>query len=230
MEEMKAQSASQVAPDREEAPRRGGRMPAGTDPQKRHQIIEGAGRIFTSVGYDAASMSDVAREADVSKATLYVYFPNKEKLFAAICGEKRDRNISEVLATLDRNRPIDEMLLEFGSELVRRVSVPQVMAAHRIVIGVAERMPEVGQEFFAAGPMRLATELADYLQHHADAGGLHIDDALLTAAQFLELCLATIFRPRLYAAQPNPASEDEIAKVVGSAVKVLLAAYGSAKQ
>lgn len=204
-------------------------MPAGTDPQKRHQIIEGAGRIFTAVGYDAASMSDVAREADVSKATLYVYFPNKEKLFAAICGEKRDRNISEVLATLDRTRPLDEMLLEFGSELVRRVSVPHVMAAHRIVIGVAERMPDVGQEFFEAGPMRLATELAAYLQHHADAGRLQIDDAFLTAAQFLELCLATIFRPRLYAARPDPASEEEIAKVVGSAVRVLLAAYGTGK-
>lgn len=211
----------------DEAPRRGGRPAAGTDPQKRLQILDGASRVFTSLGYDVASMSDVAREADVSKATLYVYFPNKEKLFAAICGAKRDRSISEVLATLDRARPLREMLLEFGSELVRRFSMPHVMAAHRIVIGVAERMPDVGQEFFEAGPLRLAKELAAYLQHHADAGRLRIDDAFLTAAQFLELCLATIFRPRLYAVQPDPASEEEIAKVVGSAVRVLLAAYGT---
>lgn len=210
----------------EAVPRRGGRPPAGTDPQKRLQILEGASRVFTSVGYDAATMNDVAREADVSKATLYVYFPNKEKLFAAICGEKRDRNISEVLATLDPTRPLEGMLREFGAELVRRVSVPHVMAAHRIVIGVAERMPDIGQEFFEAGPMRLATELGEFLKGHATAGRLHkVDDPLLAAAQFLELCLATIFRPRLYAARTELVSEDEIAKVVGSAVRVFLAAY-----
>ena len=43
--------------------RRGGRPAAGTDPQKRRQILEGAGRIFSTLGFDAASMSDVAREA-----------------------------------------------------------------------------------------------------------------------------------------------------------------------
>ena len=48
--------------------RRGGRPAAGTDPQKRRQILDGAGRIFSTLGYDAASMSDVAHEAQVSKA------------------------------------------------------------------------------------------------------------------------------------------------------------------
>jgi len=212
-----------------EAQRRGGRPPAGTDPQKRQQILDGATRVFTSVGYEAASMNDVAREADVSKATLYVYFPNKEKLFAAICAEKRDRNIGELIASLDVDRPIDEMLHAFGAGLLRRLSAPYVMVAHRIVIGVAERMPEIGQEFFEAGPLRLTKALAAYLQHHVDAGNLKIDDTFLAAAQFLELSQATIFRPRLYAALPDAASEQEIEKVIGSALRLFLARYGDAR-
>ena len=51
--------------------RPGGRPAAGTDPDKRRQILEGAGRVFSSVGFDAASMNDIAREAGVSKPTLY---------------------------------------------------------------------------------------------------------------------------------------------------------------
>ena len=78
--------------------RRGGRPPAGTDPLKRQQILDGAGRVFSTLGFDAASMSDVAREAEVSKATLYVYFENKEQLFTRICAERRDRNIAELMA------------------------------------------------------------------------------------------------------------------------------------
>ncbi|HEX2841641.1 TetR/AcrR family transcriptional regulator [Hyphomicrobium sp.] len=205
--------------------RRGGRPPAGTDPQKRQQILEGGGRVFSTLGFDAASMSDVAREARVSKATLYVYFQDKEHLFAAICAERRDRNIAELIAVLDTSAPLEQSLFAFGSQMLSRVSQPYVVAASRIVIGVAERMPEVGSEFFEAGAIRLANALAGFLEHHAARGELSLDDSFLAAAQFLELAQATVFRPRLYGVTKEPATEEEIRKVVGSAVRVFLAGY-----
>jgi TetR/AcrR family transcriptional regulator of autoinduction and epiphytic fitness len=211
-------------------PRRGGRPAAGTDPLKRRQIMDGAGRIFSTLGFDAASMSDVAREAEVSKATLYVYFQNKEQLFTAICAERRDRNISELSVLLDVEKPIDVALTEFGTEALRRLSQPFVVAAHRIVIGVAERMPEIGREFYDAGPKRLALALADFIAHHVKAGRLETNDPYLAAVQLLELGQATIFRPRLYAVVQEPASEEEIARVVASAVRMFLATYGAAQR
>ncbi|HEY8128213.1 MAG TPA: TetR/AcrR family transcriptional regulator, partial [Hyphomicrobium sp.] len=167
--------------------RRGGRPAAGTDPQKRRQILDGAGRIFSTLGFDAASMSDVAREAQVSKATLYVYFQDKEHLFTAICAERRDRNISEMISLLVVEKPMKAVLTEFGTQILTILSEPFVVAAHRIVIGVAERMPEVGTEFFEAGPKRMATALAKFFDHHVAAGRLSMPDSYLAAAQFLEL-------------------------------------------
>lgn len=205
--------------------RRGGRPPAGTDPVKRRQIIEGAGRIFSTLGFDAASMSDVAREAQVSKATLYVYFQDKEHLFTAVCGERRDRSIAEMIAALDVEKPLEEMLHAFGSDIARRISDPVVVAANRIVIGVAERMPEVGNEFFKEGPIRLVEAFAAFLEQHNARGNLKVEDSFLAAVQFLELAQATIFRPRLYAVTMEPASEEAIAKVAASAVRVFLAGY-----
>src|SRR5580658_8185704 len=58
------------------------------DSAKRRQIVEGARSIFLAQGFDAASMSDIARAAGVSKGTLYVYFANKEQLFEAIVHEE----------------------------------------------------------------------------------------------------------------------------------------------
>jgi AcrR family transcriptional regulator len=205
--------------------RRGGRPPAGTDPHKRRQIVEGAGRVFSTLGFDAASMSDVAREAQVSKATLYVYFQDKEHLFTAVCAERRDRNIAEMIAMLDPAKPVAETLQAFGTEMLRRITQPFVVATNRIVIGVAERMPDVGNEFFEAGPMRVVRAFAEFLERHHAQGTLRIDDSFLAAVQFLELAQATIFRPRLYAITNEPASEEEIRKVVTSAVRVFLAAY-----
>lgn len=206
-------------------PRRGGRPPAGTDPTKRRQIVEGASRVFSTLGFDAASMSDVAREAQVSKATLYVYFQDKEHLFTAVCSERRDRNILELIALLDLAKPLDDALHAFATEAMRRITLPEVVAAHRIVIGVAERMPDVGNEFFAGGPLRIAEALAQFLDEHARRGALAMENSILAATQFLELAQATLFRPRLYAATREPASEAEIEKVVSSAVRVFLAAY-----
>ena len=206
--------------------RPGGRPPAGTDPAKRRSILEGAGRVFTSMGFDAASMSDIAREASVSKPTLYVYFPNKEELFAAVCGERRDRSIAELVALLDRSLPVQQVLSDFGLECLHRMASPLVMSAVRVVIGVVGRMPEIGAEFFAAGPDRLAKELASYLDDHAARGALAIDDSKLAAVQFLELCQATVFRPTMYGARTTPPSEPEMQRVVASAVAMFMAAYG----
>jgi TetR/AcrR family transcriptional regulator of autoinduction and epiphytic fitness len=213
--------------DTDREARRGGRPPAGTDPEKRRRIIEGAGRVFADLGFDAASMSDVAREAQVSKATLYVYFQDKEHLFSAVCGERRDRNIAEMIAILDTSKPLEETLLSFGMDGVNRVTQPFVVATNRIVIGVAERMPDIGNEFFEGGAMRLVRALAEYLDQHIAGGSLEIDDSVLAAAQFLELTHATLFRPRLYAVTKEPVSEEEARKVVTSAVRMFLAAYAT---
>ena len=58
------------------------------DSAKRRQIVQGARSIFLARGFDAASMSDIAKAAGVSKGTLYVYFDNKEQLFEAIVHEE----------------------------------------------------------------------------------------------------------------------------------------------
>jgi TetR/AcrR family transcriptional regulator len=47
-------------------------------------IADAAERLFFSRGYEAVSMDDIAREVELNKATLYLYFESKEALFAAI--------------------------------------------------------------------------------------------------------------------------------------------------
>lgn len=51
---------------------------------KREHILETARRLFFSRGIRAVSMDDVAREAGVSKKTVYAHFPSKEALVRAL--------------------------------------------------------------------------------------------------------------------------------------------------
>ena len=52
--------------------------------QRKTEIIDAAERLFFSRGYEDVSMDDIAREVDLNKATIYLYFTNKEALFATI--------------------------------------------------------------------------------------------------------------------------------------------------
>ncbi len=51
---------------------------------RRNDIIEAAERVFFTKGYDSATMDDVAKEAEFSKRTVYVYFNSKEQIYFEI--------------------------------------------------------------------------------------------------------------------------------------------------
>jgi AcrR family transcriptional regulator len=98
-----------------EFPSSGGRWAAGEDPAKRKQILDGARRVFMKLGFDAASMNDVTREAGVSKGTLYVYFANKEELFTAMIESERAAFVASMRTALAEDaRGIETGLHDFG--------------------------------------------------------------------------------------------------------------------
>ena len=48
------------------------------------EILDAAERLFFSRSYEEVSMDEIAREVELNKATIYLYFKNKETLFATI--------------------------------------------------------------------------------------------------------------------------------------------------
>ena len=203
------------------------RAAAGEDPAKRRQILEGARRAFVGLGFDAASMNDVVREAGVSKSTLYVYFRSKEELFRALIECEREAYLTEVEALLvDPGEPA-ETLRRYGRRLARLVMSPEAMHAKRTVIAVAARMPELGREFYRHGPARGLALLITYFEKACAAGTLAIDDVPLAAAQFVELATAGILRRRFFDDEAPPVSDDEMARIVDAAVALFMAGYGA---
>jgi TetR/AcrR family transcriptional regulator len=51
---------------------------------RRTVILDAAERLFFSRGYEDVSMDEIAREVELNKATIYLYFKNKDTLFASI--------------------------------------------------------------------------------------------------------------------------------------------------
>jgi AcrR family transcriptional regulator len=51
---------------------------------RRKQIMEAAEKVFCAKGFGSATMEDIAQEAELSPATLYLYFKNKDELYTSI--------------------------------------------------------------------------------------------------------------------------------------------------
>src|SRR5580658_1837497 len=186
----------------------------GTDEgAKRRQIMDGARAVFLAQGFDAASMGEIARAAGVSKGTLYVYFDNKEQLFEAIVNEQCQVQ-AEGLFNLDPNDPdVEGVLMRLGTGFVDYLCQPEKASPLRTVIAIADRMPEIGKRFYEKGPACGIATLATYLKAQVDAGVLAVEDCEIAAAQFLDACQSTLFKPVLFNFAPPPSSE-RIARVV----------------
>jgi AcrR family transcriptional regulator len=209
---MNAQAQAKLAPQ------------TADDSAKRRQIVQGARSIFLAQGFDAASMNDIARAAGVSKGTLYVYFDNKEQLFAAIVREECMFHAESMFDLDPGDHDVEGTLQRLGAAYIEFLCLPEKASALRTVIAIAERMPEIGKTFYETGPAFGIDKLAAYLRAQTKAGVLAIDDCELAAAQFMDACKSTLVLPVLLNFHEAPESS-RIAYVVGHAVKAFLACY-----
>jgi len=193
------------------------------DSSKRRQILDGARKVFMALDFAGASMNEIARAAGVSKGTLYVYFTDKSRLFEAIV-EDEALEKAKIAYNLDPRRDVETTLREFGRTYIGSICRPGGGSSIRTVMAIAERMPDVGRQFYENVLANTINRLADYLRAHVRPGDLAIDDCGLAAAQFLQMCQATLFLPFVFQAEPAPSAE-RIARVVDSATRLFLQTY-----
>ena len=194
------------------------------DRAKCRQLMEGARAVFLAQGFDGASMGEIARRAGVSKGTLYVYFDSKEALFEAIFEDESRLQAEQVFALDSSDHDVEAVLTRLGCAYVRFLCRPGGLSPLRTVISISERMPAIGKRFYEAGPATGVARLCRYLEDQVAAGCLVIDDIELAAAQFLDSCQSTVFKPLLFNFGELP-SDERIHHVVGTAVRTFLAAY-----
>ena len=192
------------------------------DSSKRRQILDGARKVFMDLGFDGASMGEIARSAGVSKGTLYVYFADKSRLFEAIV-EEESLEQGKVAFNFDPERDVTTTLMEFGKAYIQMLCRPGGGSATRTVMAIAERMPEVGRRFYNNVVSLTIARLATYLEARAAKGDLAIADCQLAASQFMQMCQVP-FMPFIFQAAPAPSAE-RITEVVESATRMFLAGY-----
>ncbi|MGW1892363.1 TetR/AcrR family transcriptional regulator [Streptomyces sp. NPDC002004] len=194
---------------------------------KHQAIMEAATAAFLAKGYAGTSMDDIAKQASVSKQTVYKHFADKEKLFAEIVLATTDR--IEAMIDLVSDIPADadcleENLLRLASQFLTALTQPQVLQLRRLIIANADTFPDLGAAWYEQGFERVLDTLAAAFQRLTDGGLLRMEDPLLAANHFAGLLLWIPVNKAMFTGSPQH-TEADLDHYANAGVRAFLSAY-----
>ncbi len=166
-----------------------GRPSAEEASELREAFLQTALRSFLDLGYAATSIEAIARDAGVAKITIYRQFSGKQDLFREVAYRALAR----------ANRQMQELMVSEGADtkealriLVERMYLgladPETRAVLRLVVGEAERFPELAASLYSESSCVLAPA-AELLAKANARGDLHVPNAPVAAAQLAALAM-----------------------------------------
>jgi TetR/AcrR family transcriptional regulator, mexJK operon transcriptional repressor len=204
--------------------------PNRTD-RKRGAIIAAATTAFLERGYAGTSMDQIAAAASVSKQTVYKQFSDKEQLFTAIIldtmGRANDELVRGATLALEDSDDVETDLIELAHQLISSIWQPEVLRLRRLVIGEADRFPQLGLAYWERGFRAGVDALAASIAVLAERGRLVVHDPRLAAQHLAGLVLWVPLNRVMFAGGTNRPPTAELQHIATTGVRVFLRAYGT---
>jgi AcrR family transcriptional regulator len=193
--------------------------------QRLEEIAAAALRVFAKRGLHQTTLDDVAKEAGVSKGTIYLYFKSKEELFIAaaqrVVPTPEELPLGKTPRTMTE-KELGKLLREVVQTMYRRFCTPAYRAFFSLMAAETLRHPEWGQLYFEKIVLAQNRRFAELLQQAATKGAIRQVDFLLAARAFLGMFLTmALTQEHLGGKHLTPFSEQHI---VDSLIDIFL--YG----
>ncbi len=192
--------------------------------QKYAQVLEGARAVFLARGFEGASVDEIARNAGISKATLYRHFPDKETLFQAVIAEECRRQAALHPEICHAGLSLREFLINLAKESIEFGLGEFGRGIYRIAVAESARFPQIGESFYRTGFKRNRNRLAPALAAAVARGELMEVDPDYAANVFFSICKSDIFHRRFFGIDPDP-TEAEIDAHAHRSVETFLRAF-----
>lgn len=182
------------------------RQEGGDETAVRQRILEAAFAAFMKNGYATTSTLEIATRARVSKRELYALVGNKQEMLIACISERAKRlDVPADLPAPHDRETLEQILVSFGTKLVREISDPAVISVFRLAIAEAIQAPEVARALDSIGREASRAALRKIMTQ-AQASGLLSGRSGELAEQFAGLLWRDLMVSLLLgvAEQPNP--------------------------
>ena len=190
----------------------------------RERILEAAFSAFMERGFAATSTLEIATRARASKRELYAHFDSKQEMLVACISARAKRlRIPADWPELRDRETLSHVLTAFGTNLLREISDPTVVAVFRLAIAEAVRAPEVAKALNDVGIAASRLALREIIKA-AHAAGLIGGEPAEMAEHFVGLLWGSQMINLLLRVADRPAPR-EIGRRAEAATAVFLRAY-----
>lgn len=191
---------------------------------KREQILEVATRAFLDNGYGRTTMNAISESIGGSKGTLWNHFPSKEALFECGLDYATTDLRRQFSLILDPEADIELALRQFCTAFLTKLTSPDSIALHRLVLGEARQFPEIGRIFFDRCPKAIQELLADFLAVAIERGHLGHGTAFDMAQQLTALCMCGCHQ-KMAIGVIDKATDEMIVRDVARAIDTFVLAF-----
>jgi TetR/AcrR family transcriptional repressor of mexJK operon len=203
--------------------------PVGRSARKRMSILTAGQELFLASGYHGTSVDAIAASAAVSKQTVYKHFGDKHELLMAIVDEVLETTVSaflERVSLLADTTDLERDLTALAGDYLRAVLREPVVQLRRLVVGEANRLPELAALYYDRAPRRMLSAFADCFTSLDQRGLLRVRGEPDTAAEhFAFLVVGRCIDQALFCGGPAVESALDVEHQVQAAVRVFLAGY-----
>ena len=194
------------------------------DPRRGYLLIE-ARRHFMAQGFAATRIEPIARDAGVSTATLYTFFPSKAELFQAVIDDTSD----EFARQMDDVRAVDGparcQLTRFSEAYVAFMADPLVTSVFRLVMAERTRFQSMALHFYERGKTRIGATLVEAIEALNERGELVCDKPSWAAGQLMGMLEHPVFFVPMVTGEALVVRRSH-EQIAADAVETFLARYG----
>jgi AcrR family transcriptional regulator len=151
--------------------------------ERREAILAAALDEFSSRGFEAARLEDVARRAGVAKGTIYLYFRDKESLFQELIRTMLTPLVGTIEAMGQADVPLPVLADRLADLFVSQVFETRRKDVVRLMISEGRRFPKLAEFYYREVLSRIITAVRTLLERAAARG--EVPDSLVEFPQII---------------------------------------------
>lgn len=191
--------------------------------EKREAIINASIKEFYTKGFEGSSMDTIAKEAKVSKATVYNHFKNKEELFFVLAAILQNRFRETFTYEYNEGKEIEVQLYEIAKKDMNFLSSEENIKLIQIVTIVMIQKNDIGKKLTKEFNDNYLLMTSKWFEKAKEKEKLVFEDGSFVAKQFIGMIKAFAFMPQLYGAPALSKEEEE--KVISKAIEMIKVMY-----
>jgi len=161
------------------------------DLEKRKQILAAAKSVFLKSGYHGSSMNQIAKEAGVTKLTVYNHFQDKENLFSCAIEQACEESLQAQPFKLHADCNFEQAFYKACDMFLNIIYLPEALKLEHLLFELAAEKNPLVSQFFHASHTRMKMLWEDFFYEAMTLKFIQAHDTTQQTNLILSLLLGT---------------------------------------